>query len=99
MSMRVRMWLRQEWDYQIRKHGRAETDVQRQRIRTFGQDDDWFRHALDQYYHRAEVLGLDTPVGRQALAKFVATGVGMLDSVIEEHGHLPPPGTPSGVDQ
>jgi hypothetical protein len=59
-------------------------------------DDSWWWQQLTNYYGRARVLGLETPLGRQALAKFVATAVALLDSVIRCHGPLPTPGHPSG---
>ena len=93
VSLRIRRWLREEWPYQELKFGEADrfkaTD-------TFGQSDDEWKRSLDQYYNRARVLGLDTPAGRQALAKYVATAVAMLENVITVHGHLPTPGVPSG---
>ena len=93
MSERVRLWLADEWPYQSSKFA-AGADARA--TQSFGTDDDEWRHRLDMYYHRAKVQGLDLPNGRQALAKFVATAVAMLDSVIEEHGELPEPGVPSG---
>ena len=61
-------------------------------------DEEWDRW-LSQYLHRANLLGFDTEVGRQALAKYVTTAVAMLDSVTRVHGPLPAPGVPSGEIQ
>jgi hypothetical protein len=87
------MWLAREWSYQNRKfdQGHRNRDTT-----TFGTEDDEWKRALDMYYGRAKILGLENPLGRQALAKMVATSVAMLDNVIERYGQLPPPGTPSG---
>ena len=58
-------------------------------------DRDW-ETWLNQYLHRAMLMGFDTDVGRQALAKYVTTAVAMLDSVQRVYGPLPAPGVPSG---
>lgn len=56
---------------------------------------DW-ASAITKYIDRARVLGLDTPVGRQAVGKTAATSVGFLESVIRSYGAVPVPGFPSG---
>lgn len=59
-------------------------------------DDTWWSKQLYNYLYRAYTLGLDNPNGRQALAKFVATGQGMLMSAVRVYGPLPYPGVSSG---
>jgi hypothetical protein len=61
-----------------------------------GRSEGWWTQQLDNYYHRAAVLGLDTPNGRQALGKFVATAICMLVATVDVYGELPKPGVPSG---
>lgn len=86
-------WLVRERAYQVRKFG---TELDDQHTREGLDDDGWWWRQLTSYYHRARVLGLQTGVGRQALAKFAATACGLLESVVRVHGPLPPPGVPSG---
>lgn len=59
-------------------------------------DEEWWTKQLNNYLFRAWVMGLNTPGGRQALAKFVATGVGMLESTVLLYGRIPEPGVSSG---
>lgn len=90
-------WLDEERVYTIEKFG---TDKDRFHVEEFKDAavgrSTWWEMQLDNYYFRAKVLGLDTPGGRQALAKFVATAVGMLAATIQVYGPLPEPGVPSG---
>lgn len=89
-------WLRGERNYTIKKFG---IEVDREHFREWENSEQgagWWTDQLDNYYHRAWVLGFNTPVGRQALAKFVSTAVGMLSAGIQEYGELPPSGVPSG---
>lgn len=55
----------------------------------------WFRQIF-QYVPRARLLGLNTPNGRQALAKMAMTAIGCLESCIRVFGPLPEPGFTSG---
>ncbi len=66
-------------------------------MRTQGISDEsfWFRQIF-QYVPRARLMGLDTPNGRQALAKMCMTAIGCLESCLRVHGPLPEPGQPSG---
>jgi hypothetical protein len=84
-------WLEKEREYQLKKFG-VVADLEH--IRNL--DDGWWDNQFDNYWHRAKLLGLDVIVGRQAAAKFVATGVGMLEATIDEFGSLPMPGVSSG---
>lgn len=49
-----------------------------------------------EYLHRATLLGLANPAGRQALAKFASTAVALTAGVVDSYGELPKPGVPSG---
>lgn len=97
----VEAWLRDERQYTLDKFG-LEQDNEHVGINHFGVDQDgWWDRQFDNYLHRAKVLSLYTPAGRQAAAKFVATAVGFLEAVVRVHGPLPEPGVPSGenIDQ
>lgn len=93
-------WLCDERQYTVDKFG---TEADRQHIEEYQNCDvalsrsaGWWSQQLDNYLGRVEVLGLDTPNGRQALAKFVSTALGMLSATVEVFGELPEPGVPSG---
>lgn len=58
--------------------------------------DGFWRGHIDQYAHRVHILGLDTPLGRQAMMKLWATVLGAVESMIRVYGEPPPPGVPSG---
>src|SRR5262245_8581987 len=93
-ARQVFVWLAHERDYQLKKFGVQQDDAH---TREHGvSPDGWWTQQLDNYYHRARVLGLEHPNGRQALAKFVATACGLLESVVRLYGSLPVPGVPSG---
>jgi len=86
-------WLVAERHYQVGKFGFEMDDVH---TRVGLDEDSWWWQQLTNYIHRANVLGLDNPLGRQALAKFAATACGLLESAIRIYGSLPSPGVPSG---
>lgn len=86
-------WLANERRYQVKKFG---TDLDDEHTREGLSDDGWWWRQLTNYYHRARILSLDSPLGRQAIAKFTATACGLVESVVRVHGSLPPPGVPSG---
>lgn len=56
----------------------------------------FWRDQVMQYVHRAHVLGLDTPRGRQVLAKGFAAYLGMCESMTRVYGEPPQAGVPSG---
>lgn len=56
---------------------------------------DWSSR-IEMYLHRAETLGLDNPLGRQAVGKAATTTVAYLESVMRSFGSVPAPGFPSG---
>lgn len=86
-------WLQDERAYQIGKFG-IELDDQHT-TEGIGKDS-WWQNQIGMYMHRANLLTLDNPLGRQALAKAVATACGMLESAIRTYGDLPAPGVSSG---
>lgn len=86
-------WLGRERQYQVAKFG---TQLDDENTRAGLDEEGWWWRQLSTYYHRAGVLTLDNPLGRQALAKFAATACGLLESVARVHGPLPDPGVPSG---
>lgn len=89
----VREWLARERGYTLDKFG---IDLDNEHI---GEGlDGWWQQQFDNYLHRADLLGLDTINGRQALAKFVATAVGCLEAAVRIYGPLPEPGVPSGYN-
>lgn len=51
---------------------------------------------IGMYLHRARILGLDNPLGRQSIAKAAATVCGYAESVVRVYGDLPEPGVSSG---
>lgn len=56
----------------------------------------WWMDFMPNYLSRAEILGLDTPQGRQALGKLITTAMDCLESAIRVHGEMPRPGVTSG---
>lgn len=57
---------------------------------------DRYKEWVEQYMSRALVLGLDTSLGRQALAKSLRTLLAWVESTVRTFGSLPPGGLPSG---
>lgn len=86
-------WLQKERAYQVGKFGIELDDVHTNE--GIGKES-WWQDQIGMYMHRANLLTLDNILGRQALAKAVATACGMLESVIRTHGRLPAPGVSSG---
>jgi|GEM_PF-2378152 hypothetical protein len=93
-ARQVFVWLARERNYQVSKFGTTRDDEHT--LQHGLSPDAWWTTQLEMYYHRARVLGLEHENGRQALAKYVATGCGMLESVVRSYGRLPNPGVPSG---
>jgi hypothetical protein len=56
---------------------------------------DWYLR-IDNYLKRAEILGLDNPLGRQAVAKAATTAVAYLESMFRRFDSVPSPGFTSG---
>jgi hypothetical protein len=88
----VRNWLAKERAYTLDKFG-IDEDNEHTPLREWSE---WWEKQFENYLFRAQVLGLDTPGGRQAAAKFVATAVGFLETVVRLYGPLPEPGVTSG---
>lgn len=98
---KVLMWVREEWE----KYGNAKLndrgiwseDLNDQMLREGGlrQDGYWFNQVW-QYWARAEVLGLDTPAGRQQAFKAITTMIDCGSAIIRVYGNPPLPGYPSG---
>lgn len=86
-------WLLDERQYTLNKFG---IEADKEHVEDFNNDKPWWENQFENYLHRAKILGLDTPVGRQALAKFVSTALGMLAATIDVYGPLPKAGVPSG---
>lgn len=84
-------WLRQEREYQQQKFGMG-VDVDHTRLEGLKYWDQQF----NSYLQRMPIFALDSPAGMQAAAKFVATAMGMLESIVYLYGALPEPGVPSG---
>lgn len=59
-------------------------------------DSGWHMRAQN-YLSRALTLGLENPLGRQALLKYASTAVALAASSIRLYGESPVPGVPSGV--
>lgn len=93
-------WLKGERDYTIGKFGLESDDlhVQQFNSKEIEYVPEWWDQQFKNYLHRAKLLGLENPNGRQALAKFVATAVGMLEAAVRVYGPLPEPGVPSGYN-
>ena len=54
----------------------------------------WWDRQLRRYWERAVDEDLSSSEGRTALARYVATGCGLLESVVRTHGRLPFPPQP-----
>lgn len=84
-------WLRDERDYTAGKYGLDNDDAG-----TLELGVEYWSERVQDRLHRATLLGIDTPVGRQAFAKVVSTAMMGLESVDRTHGELPEPGVTSG---
>lgn len=67
-------------------------------LKTEGLSPTWMNFHLN-YLKRADLFGLDTTQGRQAMAKCIVSLMHCLETAIEEFGPLPAPGVPSGEIQ
>lgn len=63
--------------------------------RTRENPEEWDR-VINMYLNRAQIQGLDNPLGRQAIAKAAATAVGYFESMLRVYGDVPIFGSPSG---
>lgn len=90
-------WVREEKRYATQKFGttsRTEHDAEME-AEQVGKDSWWYRQ-IHQYIDRARLFGVDTPQGRQALAKAMMTMHGAVESSVRVFGPLPAPGVTSG---
>ena len=86
-------WLIKEREYQIDKFSYDQNDA----VVVDGvKAGSYWDQQLQTYWSRMEVLGFDTPGGRQPAAKFAATALGLLESIYRVYGSYPAPGVPSG---
>lgn len=60
------------------------------------EDPFYWSDQIAMYAHRAAVLGLQSPAGRQAAAKCAMTAMCFAESAVRKFGALPEPGVPSG---
>lgn len=57
----------------------------------------YWNDEINRYLHRAQLLGVNTALGQQALLKALATLEQLVEVVVHEHGFkFPEPGLPSG---
>lgn len=66
-------------------------------IKHMEDDPEWWTGYIHSYVHRAEILGLDSSSGRQALGKAIVTAMAALETAVSIYGPLPKPGVPSGT--
>ena len=90
-------WLEQELAYSSAKYGGGRPEHDTHLKETGANLDGFWVGEILGYVKRASVLGLDNPLGRQALAKGFAVYEAMLESTERVFGPLPEPGHPSGT--
>lgn len=91
------VWIEEEMEYATTKRGdRRQEDIANLAHHASTPMLSIFWRDVEMYAKRAGTLGLDNPLGRQALGKAVAVAVAMLEAVAEEFGDLGIPGIPSG---
>ena len=86
-------WLNAERGYVQAKWGVARPEIDAELAEDHGER---FTRDVEMYLHRARVLGLANPLGRQALAKGLSTMLEYVTSVVLVYGDFPPAGVPSG---
>jgi hypothetical protein len=89
-------WMYEERAYQHEKFSMEENDESTPAEGAVAAGSYWMQQ-FNSYLQRLDLLPLDTPQGKQAAAKFTATALGFLESIMRRHGDLPRPGVPSGV--
>lgn len=97
----VHKWVADESRYQDEKFGLDQDDEHTREFQNEERPFDnlnppWWIHQVTMYLDRAYLLGLDTPNGRQAVAKATATCMGFMESTVRVYGLLPEPGVTSG---
>lgn len=97
----VAAWLEAEYEYATGKWPETTTDLilvghhDEPDLNGVGPGSEYRRWVL-QYMHRAHVLGLDNPLGRQALAKALRTLMACTETTVRLYGPIPPAGVSSG---
>ena len=86
-------WLRAERALQLTAYGPERDD---EHTLEGLEAEGWWSNQLEHYLERARTLGIETPEGRQALAKFVATSIALLESSVRLYGWLPRAGVRIG---
>lgn len=95
--LNVGSWLAAERSYGNAKWGEGDNRATAVAHMAGDPTGEWWRDYVAAYLHRAGVLGLDTPLGRQAWGKAIVTAIHALETALEVHGgELPEPGHPSG---
>lgn len=88
------VWLDEEWTYVRAKFGGV-SDRANDHLEGEAWVEWWTRQVV-QYFDRARLYGVDTPRGRQAMAKAMATSVAACAAAVRCNGPLPRGGTTSG---
>lgn len=89
-------WYRGEAEYQDSKWA-TEREVHYKLLATEGlAPEGRWRRDIDMYLHRANLLGLQNPNGRQALAKAAMVVIACVEGAEKVYGPLPAPGYTSG---
>jgi hypothetical protein len=94
LSNKDEAWLT-AMDWIEAEHSAYEDDKFDQEIDDDKTAEEW-NERIEMYLHRAKILGLDNPLGRQAVAKAATTCVAYLESVFRVHDSVPSPGFTSG---
>jgi hypothetical protein len=87
-------WQTDELEYRVSKFPSSER-IRLMRDEGIGEGSVW-REQVFNKFHRAYILGLDTPNGRQAAAKCAAAALSMTETAVKLYGPLPHGGYPSG---
>jgi hypothetical protein len=97
--MNVATWLgteRREYaDVKYAEDGESRLKLEMQNF-GLSEDGEWWVF-ITNYLKRAQLLGLDTTGGRQAMGKCIVTMMHALETSVEVFGELPKPGVPSGT--
>lgn len=78
--------------------GEGNRNMAIQAMRDEGLGQTWLNF-IGNYQKRAELFGVQTPQGRQALGKMITTLMHCLETAILVYGEMPKPGVPSGEIQ
>lgn len=90
------LWLLEEWEYVEAKFGDVSDRANDGLLMAGDEGVEWWARQVGQYYDRAKLFGVNTPRGRQAMAKAMATAIAACAAAVRVHGDLPIGGTPSG---